>query len=262
MNWLGIISVPAAILAFFASRRSLFLRPVRTRLVFCLLLAVLAVPGLWFSVYYLHLLPDMAVFYTLRSWTGTEFLVVFAAAAGGALTTLLPRRWLWAPLLFTILAAIIPYLKMAVNPLDARELHEEWVDGACLQSCGSTCGPASAASIVRFLGGTASEREIAEGSFSTKRGTEAWYLARYLRSRGLHTRFVFSPGFNPEAGLPAVVGVGVAGYGHFIAVLKIDGDRVIFADPLVGRREMTLADFRKSYLFSGFRMEVTRGGGN
>ncbi|GAA5127463.1 hypothetical protein GCM10023212_32380 [Luteolibacter yonseiensis] len=148
---------------------------------------------------------------------------------------------------------------MIMSPLDRSGLKATWEDGACLQSTESTCGPASAASIMRFLGYRASEREVAAAAFTTSSGTEAWYLARYFRARGLSPRFDFRETFDLSAGLPAIVGVRMAGFGHFIAVLEVREGMVTFVDPLSGKRTLTEEEFRDTHEFTGFHLSVTKG---
>jgi Peptidase C39 family len=98
--------------------------------------------------------------------------------------------------------------------------------------------------------------EIAKEAHSYVGGTEAWYLARAIRSRGFEVDFDFRSGFSPEQGLPAVVGVSFGVTGHFIAVLGREGDRYIIGDPLSGREVLTLEELEKRYNFTGFHMRV------
>lgn len=73
----------------------------------------------------------------------------------------------------------------------------------------------------------------------------------------MKTRFVFRESFDPEAGLPAIVGVKIGTSGHFIAVLDYWGGMVTFADPLYGRDTLSLDEFHKRYRFTGFHLVVT-----
>ena len=61
-----------------------------------------------------------------------------------------------------------------------------------------------------------------------------------------------------SVGLPAVVGARLGGIGHFIAVLAVDGDQIAFADPMVGERHISIAQFRHRYQFTGFHIVVTK----
>lgn len=185
MNYLGLLALVLGVGGFSATHHYLKPKSLGIRVGVFLLFSILTIPAILFASYYLHILPERAWFYTLRSWAGSELLAIFLGAAGGAFATLPPRFLLIIPLVLTIVTITVPYLKMVMSPLNATELRERWEGNACLQSTESTCGPASAASILRFLGEDASEREIAKAAFSTSRGTEAWYMARYFRVRGL-----------------------------------------------------------------------------
>ncbi len=215
-----------------------------------------AIPAALFALYYLRILPEEAWFYTLRSYPGSELLAFFLGTAGGTFAALLPRSFLVICVPGPFLVALVPYLKMMISPLDTTKLKERWENGACLQSTPSTCGPSSVASILKIHGEDATERQLAGASHTTASGTEAWYLARELRARGYSPRFDFRDGFSPEAGLPAMVGVRIGGYGHFIAVLEMKGENVTVVDPLNGKRAIPLEEFRKTYVFTGFHMIV------
>jgi hypothetical protein len=258
MNLFAAMAVGSGLIGFAAAHRFLRSKPLLSRVMACLVLGTLAMPSVLFAIYYLHILPERAWFYTLRSWAGSELLVFFLGAAGGALATLLPRWLLVGPLFFTLVTAALPYFKMIMTPLNLSDLHDQWAHDACLQSTASTCGPASCASILRFFGCPSSERELAEGAYSSASGTEAWYLARYMRSRGFSPEFDFRHTFTPTVPLPALVGVRLGGFGHFIAVLKISDGLVTFVDPLSGKRELELAEFMKAYSFTGFHMSVPK----
>lgn len=261
MNLPAAIALVSAIAGFAAAYRILKGKSLRIRIMAFAILVPLAIPTVLFSIYYLHVLPERAWFYTLRSWVGSEFLAVFLGGAGAALATLLPRFLLSLPLFLALGTAFLPFMKRIMNPPNLAESKEYWEGDACFQSTASTCGPASSASILRSLGLPASEHEIAIASHTSASGTEAWYLARHLRSRGVDTHFDFRPTFDPSVVLPAVVGVRlIGGSGHFIAVLAVKGNTVIFVDPLRGRKELALDAFLKAYSFSGFHLSVTKTG--
>jgi len=258
MNFLGSVAIISGIIGFACSHRYFNTRSFRIRISACFLFGVLAIPSILFAIYYLHILPEKAWFYTLRSWPGSELFTVFLGAAGGVLATLLPRFILMIPLGLTVLTASVPYLKMIMNPLKVADLKDRWEDDACLQSAESTCGPASSASILRFLGEDASESEIARSAYSTASGTEAWYLARYFRARGLTPKFDLQPSFAPSISMPSIVGVRMGSSGHFIAVLKISDGIVTFVDPLTGKRELKTEKFLMAYTFTGFHLSITK----
>jgi len=257
-NQIGLIAAALSIVAFSLSYALLRqqTRPIRTAAL--ALLALLSIPSVLFAVYYLHVLPEWAWFYTLRSWRCSEMLALILGCAGGAVATLLPRCLLALPLFAVISVAIIPYMKPFLGPLPDDVFTERWQGDACLQSTSSTCGPASVSTILKRLGEAPSEFSAARASFSYVGGTEAWYLARYVRSKGFVARFDFRETFVPSAGLPAVVGVRLGSVGHFIAVLAMNGDRITFADPLRGEENLPLSEFLHRYEFTGFHMVITK----
>lgn len=97
---------------------------------------------------------------------------------------------------------------------------------------------------------------MAAEAHSCAGGTEAWYLARAAAARGFNARFDFQPGFAPDSGLPAVVGVRLGTIGHFIPVLGREGDGYVTGDPLRGREVLTLEQLHRRYEFTGFHLRV------
>jgi hypothetical protein len=258
MNPIGVIAVVTSLLAFALTRGYLRPRAAGVRVALFGAFALLSIPSVLSAVYYLHVLPEWAWFYTLRSWSGTEFLAIFLGCATGAAATLLPRLLLGVPLFVLMACAVAPYIKPLLRPLPYDQLQDSVVGDVCLQSTGSTCGPASVCTILKQLGGNPSERAAARAAYSYVGGTEAWYLARYVRSMGFVPRFDFRETFSPSVGLPAVVGVRLGGVGHFIAVLAVTGDEVAFADPLRGEEHLSLSQFQRRYEFTGFHMVITK----
>ena len=257
-NYLSLVALGLSLLIFVGVEAGLRREPVRIRCLVLIVSALLAIPSFLFAFYYAHLMPEWEWFYELRSIKGSEFLVLFLGAALGAGASLL-TRWVYGFLLAALLAVgIVPYLKPFVTPLPETAFEDLWKDNACLQSTSSTCGPASVCTILHYLGHSATEREVARAAHTGATGTEAWYLARYAREKGFKTRFRFCNTFAPQAGLPAVVGVRLGGVGHFIAVLKMEGEEVIFADPLVGEECLSLDDFLERYRFTGFHLCISK----
>src|SRR5690606_40837992 len=89
-------------------------------------------------------------------------------------------------------------------------------------------------------------------------GTESWYLIRALHTRGfpctVRTRVRSLEGVN----LPAIAGVymPVTRTGHFVAVLGMEKDRWIVADPLTGRQEYSNSELADAFQLTGFFIEV------
>jgi hypothetical protein len=258
INVIGLLGVALSIVAFQVTWLALRRRKLAARLAAALASAAMAIPALLFAAYYLHVLPEWEWFYTLRSWPGSELLAIFLGCAGGALAALLPRWLAVVPLFAAVALAVVPYVKPILGPLPDSIFSDNWRGDACLQSTASTCGPASVCTILRRLNVEVSERTAAHAAFSYTGGTEAWYLARYVRSHGFAARFRFGATFSPSFGLPAVVGVRLGGVGHFIAVLAVQGDEVTYADPLRGEEHTSLVQFQKRYVFTGFHMVVSK----
>ncbi|MDB6117379.1 MAG: peptidase bacteriocin processing [Verrucomicrobiaceae bacterium] len=257
-NFPGLLSVVLSAAGFAWVHSTLRRRRMSVRLRIFAVFAVLSVPAALFTLYYLHVLPEYEWLYTLRSWRGSELLGVFLGCAGGALASMLSRMLLIFPLLGSVAFAFAPYVKPMVTPLEDSDLKDRWEGNVCLQSTGSTCGPASVCTVLKHLGAAPSEISAARSAYSTMSGTEAWYLARYVRSQGFVPHFRFRKTFAPSVGLPAVVGVTSGGNGHFIAVLEIIGDQVTVADPMRGEEHLTLSEFEVRYRCTGFHMVISR----
>ena len=257
-NWHGVAAALLAIVAFFISYRMGVKRPIRQRILLGLAASVLALPGLALAAYYTKLLPEAAWYYEFRSFPGTEYLMILVGIAGGIVASALHRMLLPFPLFAVFAISIIPTLKPFLGPLPETELQEQWKDGACLQSTSSTCGAASTATVLASYGVKVTETQLAREAHSYAGGTEAWYLARAVRSRGLDARFQFSEGFDPSITFPAVAGVKLGAIGHFIPILQKDGDHFLIADPLVGKEWMTKAELLRRYKFTGFYMPISQ----
>lgn len=266
MNWM---LIPTLILGFAAfgvgcqwARRT----SGRAILVSWLLVMLLAAPGVLYAAYYSRLLGEPIWLYQTRTMPGSELLASFAGfAAGWFQVRVIPGlrlsragKMLLVPVLLAF-GLMLPYLKPVFRPLRLSSLRDEWSEGVCMQSSFATCGPASAATILRELGVQASERELAVEAFSCASGTENWYLARALRRRGLTTGFRLDK--NLQAPLPAIAGVRLVNLdnsGHFIALLKHEGGGFVVADSMEGRFTNTLVQLRDKYAFTGFLMTVSR----
>lgn len=260
-NWTGVISAILAIAAFLVAYRVSRGIPVRKRVVIALVAMVAALPGATFAIYYLHVLPETAWYYGFRSIAGTELCMLFVGVAGGLVATFLPRLLLVLPLFAVVAFSAAPILKPFMGPIPAGSMRNEWDGGICLQSTPSTCGAASTATILKHYGVDVTEADLAAEAHSYAGGTEAWYLARAARSRGFDVAFVFSEGFAPEVGLPAVVGVRLGSVGHFIPILGREGDRFIVGDPLRGRELLSRGEMDRRYEFTGFHMRIKTKGG-
>ena len=155
---------------------------------------------------------------------------------------------------------MVPYLKPIVRRPDWNMFRDVWSDDVCLQTSESSCGPACAATILRRLGKSATEKEIAAAAFTSRNGTENWYLARALRARGAQVQFVYEPDLNKPWPFPAIAGVRLpesGNAGHFITVLDRVGDRYVIGDPITGKTVQTQSELRGSYDFTGFFLVIS-----
>lgn len=258
-NWLGLIAALATLTVFSLTHN--LGRKSRSPLRFwsaVIVTLLLAIPGATYTLYYTHLFPVPACYYTFRSWAGTEFLVIFLGVAGGLLASRIPRRLLILPLSGVALGVIVPVIKPLLGPIPRTAFRDQWQDATCLQSTPSTCGPASMASCLRFLGIHTTEMDLAQDAHSYVGGTEAWYLARAARAQGCQTRFRIATGFDPKTPLPAIVGVRLPATGHFIAILSHEDDQFLIADPLHGQQHHRLEDLTLRYAFSGFHLSLSK----
>ena len=201
--------------------------------------AALAVPGLLFVFYYTHLFDSALWFYRLRAAPATELLAAGMGLLAGALyawlepQTRAEKAVIPAALLLLILA---PHAKPILAPLDPGALNNDCPGEVCFQSTPATCGPASAATLLKALGRPTSERELAAECYTYRGGTESWYLARAFRRRGFHADFTLQPPTAAHWPTPAIAGMVLRGpAGHFIALLDQTPGSLILADPLHGK---------------------------
>ncbi len=225
-----------------------------------LLASIPATPALVFALYYTHLFDSAAWFYAFRAAEWSELSAAGLGALAGAIHASLEPRTAREKLVVPVAAALVlsvPYLKPLLAPLDFSRLHDRWSDGVCLQSTLSTCGPSSAATLLRSLGRTASEAELASECLTSASGTENWYLARAFRRRGLQTRFVIQSPDDPHIPSPAIAGVVLrGGSGHFVAILHDTPTHVTIADPLKGKMVVEKKKLSAHYRFTGFFLTV------
>lgn len=225
---------------------------------------VLAMPGILFAAYYTKLLGEPIWLYEFRALPYTELTAAGVGLIAGfvhqvRLKHAFMKRQLRAFTVPAILAVAVvaPYVKPLLRPLDKSLLHENWNDGVCLQSTPSTCGPASAATLIRSLGKNVTEAELASESLTYAGGTENWYLVRALRKRGFHPEFKLVAPESREFPTSAIAGVKLPqGTGHFIALISSDGTNYLGSDPLTGRFTATLTELKSDYRFTGFFLVI------
>lgn len=224
--------------------------------------AILALPAVVYDLFYLHAFDNWVWLLELRSRPGAEFLAVGLGVFFGILDGYFRERSFISRGFVVFVLGVglaVPFLKPVFRPLKADSLRDRWEGDVCLQSSASTCGPASAATILKRFGLPASEAVLARDAHTSASGTEIWYLVRTLRQRGLQcqfrTRLVDWSAVRP----PAIVGVTLpgTGSGHFVALLGANGSRYEVADPLTGRHVIEPLDLRATHVFTGFAVEVS-----
>jgi hypothetical protein len=208
--------------------------------------------------HYAHVLDQSVWYYEYRSWHMADYVPSLAGFLVGAVSRIQRRV---VNLVLVSLCAFVgcmnmygPMVKVLINPLDQTVLVDTWQDGICLQSTPSTCGPAALATLMKQRGYTVSETTIAQAAYTSGTGTELWYLARFARSQGVATHFVFAP----DTIFPhAIIGTSNGYSGHFIAILAIHADEITIADSLRGRLLITREALSKAFHFSGLSLVLT-----
>lgn len=219
-------------------------------------------PALAFSAYYLHLIKDTPAYVTFRSLNGIEVMAGGIGLMAGLLTRSLklPRRLKWLPVFLSAALLMAPFIKPILLPVIFQgQFRDRWSEGVCLQSGGSTCGPASLNTLLALNGEKVIERITARKSYSSLTGTEIWYLIRLAH----HCGFLVVWGDTAtlaEVPTPAMIGTTMtnSGAGHFITLLRYSPDRLEIGDPLVGRIRLTPAQFVQRYRFTGRWMTIAR----
>lgn len=135
-------------------------------------------------------------------------------------------------------------------------------DGLCLQNTAFTCGPAACVTALKRLGIDASEGELAVLSYANPvSGSEPDLVCaavnRRYGSQGISCRHVVlaSPDEVPEnAQFVAIVRKSLL-VDHYVAVLDVNTQSVVTADPLSGKITRTRAEFDRIWRRSGIVLE-------
>ncbi len=255
-NWLGVLCASLSILAFLTIYHWGLKMPAHARLWPTAAALVLALPGASFAAYYTHWFPSPAWYFQFRSLPATELLLIPIGLAGGLFATYFNRIALILPLLATVALSVVPVVKPFMAPLPMSVLSDIWDGEVCKQSTPSTCGAASTATLLKSFGIAVTEAEVAAAAHSYMGGTEAWYLARHIRSHGLQARFHDGNGFEADIPIPALVGVRLGTVGHFIPLLGRADGKFIIGDPLSGKEILSREELLERYRFTGFYMTV------
>jgi hypothetical protein len=121
-------------------------------------------------------------------------------------------------------------------------LGDKVVDGVVLQTHGSSCGAASAANVVRLLGGRATEKQMAE-LLNIGDGTSPAQVVVGLREMGVECRLASLADREPDRLAPATmlfVGHPATGRSsHAVTYAGKRGSELEIWDPLVGKKLLT-----------------------
>ena len=220
----------------------------------------LALPSFFFALYYTHLFDNAAWFYRFRELPYTELVIGGSGLLAGVLNSWFTPETLGERLAVPIALAVVlttPFVKPLLDPIDLDRLSGKCEGEVCMQSTHSTCGPSSSATILKLLGQTASERELARECLTSRGGTEIWYIARAFERRGLHAIVQIQSRDHLSPPNPAIAGVVLpGGAGHFIAIMNATADEITLGDPMKGKMVVKKRDLNAAYHFTGFFLVI------
>lgn len=261
LNTYFIPTVIIAVSLFFICRHYWLTKTAgRFRALLLVLGLLLFIPACLYVLYYNHWFDNAIWFYQLRSLPGSELLASGAGVLAGVFGGIFKKRkFLSTPFLLCllVLGIFIPHSKSAILPIDYDQMNDKWEDGVCRQSTGATCGPASAATVLRYLGDTVTEAKLAKESYSYVGGTEIWYIARTLRRRGYSCEFKVFKEVPYELPYPSIAGIDI-GSGHFIAICDKASESYVIGDPLIGCREIPVEKIFHRITFTGFFLVISK----
>ena len=127
-------------------------------------------------------------------------------------------------------------------------------DGICIQTTGSTCGPAAAVTVLRHFGIEAQESDLAIFSRCTlQNGTTCEQLASAITKlygkKGIECSISKFDSIDQLKEIcPVIASIMLSPVvGHYTVVLEVTEDRVIIGDPTGGKKEWSYDDFRKRW---------------
>jgi len=221
---------------------------------------ILALPSFLFSLDYTHLFDHAAWFYQLRALPYIELVIAGSGLLAGVVSAWFAPETLGeraaAPVALAVLLAI-PFVKPVSNPIELDRLSEKCEGEVCMQTTLSTCGPSSAATILKLLGQPSSEKELARECLTSRGGTEVWYIARAFERRGFHASVQVQSANQLSPPSPAIAGVVLpGGAGHFIAIMSQTPEEVMIGDPMNGKLVVKKSDLERYYHFTGFFLVI------
>ncbi|MBN1902249.1 hypothetical protein JW926_13070 [Candidatus Sumerlaeota bacterium] len=223
---------------------------------------------LWLLIdfYYFHWYDDWAWLLEARSRKGFEFTIIFIGVFCSLIQQNVNKKFKCRdPFschngVALILIIITPsFIKPVLHHVEPG-WRESWDEEVCIQTTPYTCGPASAATILKYYGINKTEEEISRSAWLTKHGTEPWHLARIIRKSGLKAKFVSVPSQPADPPIPCIAGVRQKDdlkKGHFITILEKTENSFTIGDPAVGKLKITKEELFEVYVFVGFVIQVT-----
>ena len=127
-------------------------------------------------------------------------------------------------------------------------------DGICIQTTGSTCGPAAAVTVLSQLGIEAQESDLAIMSKCTLiKGTTCEQLVRAIKKlyskKGIDCSIrKFDSIDQLKETCPMIAAINLSSVvGHYTVVLEVTDDKVIVGDPIAGKKEWTYEYFKNKW---------------
>ena len=223
-------------------------------------LLLLCLPGLSFILYYMRIFGEPIRYVEFRCIRGVEILsclwglffgFIYSKVMSSSGSSLFRNILEILFAFISMILILIPFIKPIILPVQPSvQFQDRWRDGVCLQSGGSTCGPASLATVLSIYGVRKSEEEIARNSYSCSSGTENWYMIRYARSLGFKVSCSKENDID-KVPFPSIIGTRLGKIGHFVVLLDRVGESYIIGDSLKGRLKLSREEFDRRYRFEG-----------
>lgn len=260
-----ILSLLLGLLLFFISTKiaKLIAKP-QNKIIFLVISFILALISLSIPAAYLSdLIGANPIYAQFRTYPYTELLVILAAPFLGVINAWLADKKISSSLnrvltglclTVMLLYISLPFIKPLIKPLQ-NNLANKWQDNVAIQTTPATCGPSSLATILKYYGKEDTEANIAKQVFTSATGTENWYLARYAHSQGFDYQFLHIEDL-ASVPTPAIIGVRLSNFGHFITLLNYQNGIYEIADPLTGRTLLTQEQFNHKYYYTGFVLYI------
>lgn len=260
LNLMAIPTVGLALTLAWAGRRLWCISSPPVRGILLCFPAVLSLPCLLMAAYYLRAFEPGAWFYELRNAPASELPAAGIGLIAGIGSGRIGDRKSRAGISRTgisigcVVFLLAPYVKPVMFAANYSSFRDDWDGSVCRQTTPYSCGPAPAATLI---GRGCSELELARECYTSRQGTENWYLARALRQRGLAVWFITGP-VPDSPPTSCIAGVRIRQTGHFIAIVRKEGDRYLVGDPMVGEKWYDQASLSNAYDFTGFFMRVLK----